>query len=122
MLAVSILSWVLAAAIVLAPLLSVVGVWAWARKVGERQNIPRFASRVAYALAILGAASIAFGVVSGSVSGLSVVSGERIDPSQKARVLAEGISEAMNCGALGFLLTVIAALWLSFFTWRWRHA
>jgi len=43
---------------------------------------------------------------------MTAVCGELIDPSQKARILAEGIAEAMNCGAFAilvfFLPTVVA--------------
>jgi biopolymer transport protein ExbB/TolQ len=31
-----------------------------------------------------------------------------VDPSQKARILAEGISEAMNCTAFGLLAAITA--------------
>ena len=38
------------------------------------------------------------------------VSGESVDPSQKARILAEGISEAMNCTAFGLIVALIALI------------
>ncbi|HVY32467.1 MAG TPA: hypothetical protein VHB79_38280 [Polyangiaceae bacterium] len=31
------------------------------------------------------------------IKAFGAVGGEGVDPSQKARILAEGISEAMNC-------------------------
>ncbi|MEO8875358.1 MAG: MotA/TolQ/ExbB proton channel family protein, partial [Polyangiaceae bacterium] len=31
-----------------------------------------------------------------------------VDPSQKARILAEGISEAMNCTAFGLIIAIMA--------------
>jgi hypothetical protein len=101
-------------------LLSVVGVSAWARQLGRQTKVPRFASRVGYVLAILSALAIVFGIVSGFVvarSGLTLYG-----PGEKARALAEGISEAMNCSALGFLFSVVAALWLLLCSWRWRNA
>jgi biopolymer transport protein ExbB/TolQ len=50
-----------------------------------------------------------FGTIIGLIRAFSAVGGENIDPSQKARILAEGISEAMNCTAWG-LLSAIACL------------
>jgi len=48
------------------------------------------------------------------------VSGEDVDPSQKARILAEGIAEAMNIAALSIGVSVLAGLWLAAFSWRYR--
>jgi hypothetical protein len=42
------------------------------------------------------------------------VSGESVEPSDKARRLAEEISEFMNCGAFALLLALVAAAWLAF--------
>ena len=50
-----------------------------------------------------------FGTITGLIKAFGAVGGESVDPSQKARILAEGISEAMNCTAFG-LLSAIACL------------
>lgn len=50
-----------------------------------------------------------FGTIVGLIKAFAAVGGESIDPSQKARILAEGISEAMNCTAFG-LISAITAL------------
>jgi hypothetical protein len=53
------------------------------------------------------------GVVLGLIRAFGAVEGNAVEPSQKARVLAQGISEAMNAsafGVLGFLLPTIIAL------------
>jgi biopolymer transport protein ExbB len=50
-----------------------------------------------------------FGTIVGLIKAFGAVGGESVDPSQKARILAEGISEAMNCTAFG-LISAIAAL------------
>lgn len=52
------------------------------------------------------------GTLVGLVKAFGAVGGESVDPSQKARMLAEGISEAMNCTALGLLtwLPAVVAL------------
>jgi hypothetical protein len=43
------------------------------------------------------------GVLAGLVKSYGAVGGESVDPSQEARILAEGISEAMNTAAFGTL-------------------
>ncbi len=43
------------------------------------------------------------GTLVGLVKAFGAVGGESVDPSQKARVLAEGISEAVNCTAFGLI-------------------
>jgi biopolymer transport protein ExbB/TolQ len=50
-----------------------------------------------------------FGTITGLIKAFGAVGGESVDPSQKARILAEGISEAMNCTAFG-LISAIASL------------
>src|SRR5215468_9100624 len=73
------------------------------------REIPRIAARTGY-LALLANLAMLCGLL-GTVSGLIVsfgaVSGESVDPSQKARILAEGISEAMNCTAFGLIVAII---------------
>lgn len=93
----------------------------------RREGMRRFVSRVAYVLVVPAALSMVFGVAYGFVVGLGAVgrgvgSGESIEPSQKARVLAEGISEAMNFDAFGLAIGLVAALWLLFCRWRWRRS
>ena len=117
---VSLISIAIFAIVFLLPLLSVVGAWIWAQRIGRRTDVPRFVKWVAYALAIPGALFVALGVTSGLIHSFSAVSGENVEPSQKARVLAEGISEFMNGTAVGLLFTVAALLWLGFWAWRWR--
>jgi len=50
------------------------------------------------------------GTVSGLIQSFGAVSGEGVDPSQKARILAEGISEAMNCTAFGLIIAIMALI------------
>jgi len=73
------------------------------------REIPKIAKRTGL-LALLANLSMLSGLL-GTVSGLIVsfgaVSGESVDPSQKARILAEGISEAMNCTAFGLIVAII---------------
>jgi len=50
------------------------------------------------------------GVVGGLVKAFGAVGGESVDPSQKARILAEGISEAMNVTAFATLAATPLAI------------
>lgn len=49
-----------------------------------------------------------FGTIVGLIKSFGSVGAESVDSSQKARILAEGISEAMNCTAFGLLTAVLA--------------
>ncbi|MBN2195571.1 MAG: MotA/TolQ/ExbB proton channel family protein [Polyangiaceae bacterium] len=49
-----------------------------------------------------------FGTITGLIKAFGAVGGESVDPSQKARILAEGISEAMNCTAFGLIAAIIS--------------
>ena len=105
-------------AILLVPPVSIVGLVLWARRLSKTRGAPRTAARVAYGLAALGGLVIVAGLGLGVVSATSPLTGEGVEPSEKARHLAEGISEVMNCGALGLLVAGVAAGWIFF--WRWR--
>ena len=76
------------------------------------REIPKIAKRTGY-LALLANLAMLTGLL-GTVYGLIVsfgaVSGESVDPSQKARILAEGISEAMHCTFFGLVVAIIALL------------
>lgn len=66
----------------------------------------------AIACGALLALSVSSGLYFGVRAGLTATDGEAVDPSQKARLLAQGISEAMNWtvfGLFGFLLPTAAA-------------
>lgn len=69
------------------------------RAVGPRKRLGRLLL-ACIALLVL---SLPGGACFGFLQGRSAVGGEPIDPSQKARILGETISEAMNFSALGFL-------------------
>src|SRR6186997_3267344 len=76
------------------------------------REIPRIAKRTGYLalLANLAMLSGLLGTVSGLITSFGAVSGESVDPSQKARILAEGISEAMNCTAFGLIVALVALI------------
>ena len=76
------------------------------------REIPKISKRTGYLalLANLSMLSGLLGTVSGLISSFGAVSGESVDPSQKARILAEGISEAMNCTAFGLIVALIGLI------------
>jgi biopolymer transport protein ExbB/TolQ len=55
-----------------------------------------------------------FGTIIGLIRAFGAVGGESVDPSQKARILAEGISEAMNCTAFGLISAIVALMGFAF--------
>lgn len=55
-----------------------------------------------------------FGTIVGLIKAFGAVGGESVDPSQKARILAEGIAEAMNCTAWGLLSAIVCLAGFAF--------
>src|SRR5258708_24833487 len=79
------------------------------------REIPRIAKRTGYLALLANLAMLTglLGTVSGLIRSFGAVSGESVDPAQKARILAEGISEAMNCTAFGLIVAIIALIWFA---------
>ena len=98
----SAIAWLLAVVILLAPPASVVGLVVWARRLRKR-GAPRFAIVVAYVLAALVALVIVAGYVGSLIVATHDTGSEGVEPSQKARALAE----AMNSGAFALLVAVV---------------
>jgi hypothetical protein len=113
----SALTWLLAAAILLGPPLSAVGLVLWARPL-RRRGAPRFAVTVAYALVAIVGAVIVTGYVGAVIVVTHAIGREDAEPAPKARAVAEGISAAMNIGALALLFSLAAAGWIGFWSWR----
>ena len=76
------------------------------------RELPRLSKNTPYLalLANLAMLSGLLGTVTGLIIAFGSVSGESVDPSQKARVLALGISEAMNCTAFGLGVAIIGLI------------
>ncbi|MRG91639.1 MotA/TolQ/ExbB proton channel family protein [Polyangium spumosum] len=76
------------------------------------RELPRLAKNTPYLalLANLAMLSGLLGTVTGLIMAFGSVGGESVDPSQKARVLAAGISEAMNCTAFGLAVAIIGLI------------
>jgi hypothetical protein len=86
---------------VLTNLAAIVLLWAALRtQVVERLQLLQ---RRAIACAVVATSGAGLGVLLGLVAAFGAVGGESVDPSQNARILAEGISGAMNCVAVGLL-------------------
>lgn len=73
------------------------------------REIPRVAARTPYLALLSNIAMLAAlaGTVWGLIKSFGSVGGESIDPSQKARILASGISEAMHCTFFGLVVAVV---------------
>lgn len=85
----------------------------------------REASTGMKSLAMLLAAGVAaglFGVLLGVMKAFGTIGGESIDPSQKARILAEGISEAMNFSAVSAIVVVLSAIPLAVLLGKTKRA
>jgi hypothetical protein len=106
-------AWLSLVALLLLPPAAVAALGARRRK---RPNAPGFGVWFAYALvgwiALLGLAQTVSVVLL-----VRSVEGPSADPSQKARVLAVAISEAMNCGAAAVL--ILLGVGGGFVVWRW---
>jgi biopolymer transport protein ExbB/TolQ len=76
------------------------------------REVPKISSRTGYLalLANLAMLSGLLGTITGLIKSFGAVGGESVDPSQKARILAEGISEAMNCTAFGLIVAIIGLI------------
>lgn len=76
------------------------------------RELPKITARTPYLalLANLAMLSGLLGTVAGLIKSFGAVGGESVDPSQKARILALGISEAMNCTAFGLGAAIIALM------------
>lgn len=76
------------------------------------RELPKITQRTPYLglLANLAMLSGLLGTVSGLITSFGAVSAKSVDPSQKATILAAGISEAMNCTAFGLGVAIIGLI------------
>lgn len=116
----SLVAWLFAIAAVFVPPLSVVGLVLWAGRL-RRQRAARPTVWTAYGLAALAGLVIVAGMVPGVLAVTGVVKTEGVEPSAKARALAERISEAMNCGAFAMLIVLVGVAGLIVWSWWGRR-
>jgi len=86
-----------------------VTLWLASRIWTQRTTIPtpvKTATAIAVGSVVVGAV----GALLGAVKAVSALRGQIIDPSQRARTLAEGISLALNCMAVGVGVSTSAIL------------
>jgi hypothetical protein len=110
-------AWLLVLLILLSPPCFVVALVLGARSLSRRRAPPVAVFVTLFLASVAGLLALA-GYVAGVLVAVGPVRGEEVEPSQKARALAEGISEAMNCGAVALLIALIAAGWIGFWMWR----
>jgi biopolymer transport protein ExbB/TolQ len=98
-------------------ILSVVGAVAtawWTRRLWRRRSELATGTKILAAVVATAAMFGALGTLVGIVKAFGAVGGESVDPSQKARILAEGIAEAINCTAFGLIVWVPSVIVLAF--------
>jgi hypothetical protein len=101
-------AWGLTGAINLAGL--VVGIRLWSARAKGASAQVRFATPLVIAACTTLVAIALLTTAAGVIKAFGAVGGESVDPSQKARILAEGISEAMNMIALAALVATPVSL------------
>ena len=97
-------------------LLVTIGLALWARWLGRLYGVPRFVRYLPWVFVVTWA--VGMGSVWALVRAFGAVSG--VSPSQKATILAEGISKAMKPFALSTGTLVLGALALLGLTWKYR--
>jgi len=72
------------------------------------REMPKVGARTPFLglLANLAMLSGLLGTVTGLIKSFGAVAAKSVDPSQKATILAQGISEAMNCTAFGLAVAI----------------
>ena len=107
------MGWLVAGTVLMpAGLLAVLGMWSrWLRR---RTGAPRLVAWIANTLIVLAAGAALVGAV---FTRRTMTSFDACSPS---RILAEGLSEALNFTAFVLTIATMTALWLTFATWRWH--
>jgi biopolymer transport protein ExbB/TolQ len=100
------------AGMLLTGLVGLVATGWWMLRLWNHRNKLPLGTKIVAATVAVSASLAAIGVVIGLVKVFGAIGGESIDPSQRARVLAEGISEAMNISGLGILVWLPSAMLL----------
>ena len=79
-------------------------------------EVPKINKRVGFLALFANLAMLCglFGTILGLIKAFGAVGGESVDPAAKARILAEGISEAMVCTAFGLMAAITALVGFAF--------
>lgn len=94
---------VLAGWLILAIVGAVATIW-WSRRLWRQRKELSLRVRTMTTIVATSAVIGGLGTVVGLIKAFGAVGGESVDPSQKARMLAEGIAGAMNYTALGMVV------------------
>ena len=97
----------------------VVALLFWARWVGGKYGAPRWVRWSGWAVAAAWAVTAVVSI-HGMVESFGAVRGESVDPAQKARALAEGISGAMHAALMGIAVIASGIVFLLVLTWRYH--
>ena len=101
---------------ILLALVGAVATAVWSRRLLKRRKDLPLRTRVIDTLVAASAIVGAFGTVIGLVKTFGAVGGVSVDPSQKARLLSEGISEAVNATAFASFVWLPSVFLLLFIT------
>lgn len=87
------------------------------------REIPKIATNTGYLALLSNLAMLSglLGTIAGLIKSFGAVGGESVDPSQKARILAEGIAEAMNCTAFGLIVAIIGLIGFAVLNGKTQH-
>jgi cell division protein FtsW (lipid II flippase) len=86
------------------------GVAWWARRLWTKREELSLGAKALAALVALILIVAALGTVASIAKAFIAVDGEAVDPSEKARLVAEGISAAMNLTSLGIATALVGAV------------
>jgi biopolymer transport protein ExbB len=87
------------------------------------REVPKIATNTGYLALLSNLAMLSglLGTITGLIKSFGAVGGDSVDPSQKARILAEGISEAMNCTAGGLIVAIIGLIGFAVLNGKTQH-
>jgi len=85
----------------------------WSRRLWQRRSTLSVGMKAAAAAATVSAVTGAFGTVVGLVKVFGAIGGESEDPSQRARILAEGISTSLNSTVLALVIWLPSVITLT---------
>lgn len=85
----------------------------WARRMWRRRGQLADRTKIITSVVVASAMFGAVGTLVGLVKVFGAVGGESVDPSQRARVLAEGIAGAMNWTIFGVIVWVPSVIALA---------
>lgn len=95
----------------------VAAIFYWSRWLSRRYGAPRWIQYIGWGAVVLFALSSFFTLF---YLRRSFDISNHVDPAEKARVLAEGISIAMNGALAGIILLIVEILLLVALTWRYH--